>query len=83
MVVWKLSPEWSVPEFNLKMNTAVNDFSPWLGAIDRVRNLILPIGLSFATFRAVDQIIKVRLEILQPLNAAAAVRVRLLPAGAR
>ncbi len=69
MVVWKLSPEWFVTEFNLRMNTAVNDISSWLGAIDRVRNLILPIGLSFATFRAVDQIIKVRLEILQPLNA--------------
>lgn len=69
MVVWKVAPEWFVPGFNLRMNTAVNDLSAWLGAIDRVRNLILPIGLSFATFRAVDQIIKVRLEILPPLKA--------------
>jgi alginate O-acetyltransferase complex protein AlgI len=68
MVVWKLSPEWAVTQFNLKMNTAVSDTNAWLGAIDRVRNLILPIGLSFATFRAVDQIIKVRLEIVPPLN---------------
>ena len=68
MVVWKLWPEWSVTQFNLKMNTAVTDTNQWLGAIDRVRNLILPIGLSFATFRAVDQIIKVRLEIVPPLN---------------
>ena len=68
MVIWKLWPEWFVTEFNLKMNTGVNEVSAWLGAIDRVRNLILPIGLSFATFRAIDQIIKVRLEILAPLN---------------
>lgn len=68
MVVWKLWPEWFVTEFNLTMNTGVNEVSAWLGAIDRVRNLILPIGLSFATFRAIDQIIKVRLEILAPLN---------------
>lgn len=68
MVVWKLSPEWSVTQFNLRTNTAVSDLSAWLGAIDRVRDIIIPIGLSFATFRAVDQIVKVRLEILQPLN---------------
>ena len=68
MVAWKLSPEWFVPEFNLQMNTAVTETSAWLGAIDRVRNLIIPIGLSFATFRAIDQVIKVRLEILAPLK---------------
>lgn len=68
MVVWKLVPEWSVTQFNLRLNTAVTDLSSWLGAIDRVRSLILPIGLSFATFRAVDQIIKVRLEIVRPLT---------------
>lgn len=67
MLVWKLAPEWSVTQFNLKFNTAVSDLNSWLGAIDRVRDLILPIGLSFATFRAIDQIIKVRLEILDPL----------------
>ena len=68
MVVWKLFPNWFVPGFNLHMNAAVDHLSHWVGAIDRVRNLILPIGLSFATFRAVDQLIKVRLEILPPLT---------------
>lgn len=68
MVVWKLAPVWSVTQFNLKGQIAVDSTSAWLGAIDRVRNLILPIGLSFATFRAVDQIIKVRLEIVRPLG---------------
>lgn len=68
MVVWKLSPEWSVTQFNVRADTAVDDASSWLGTVDRVRNIIIPIGLSFATFRAVDQIIKVRLEIVDPLG---------------
>ena len=68
MVLWKLAAEWFVVGFNLHMNGFVDWLNPWTGAIDRVRNLILPIGLSFATFRAVDQLIKVRLEIVPPLN---------------
>lgn len=68
MLVWKLFPEWSVTSFNADMNSLVDRISPWTGAIDRVRDLILPIGLSFATFRAVDQLVKVRLEILAPLR---------------
>ena len=68
MVVWKLFPSWFVPGFNLHMDAAVDQLSHWVGSIDRVRDLILPIGLSFATFRAVDQLIKVRLEILPPLS---------------
>jgi alginate O-acetyltransferase complex protein AlgI len=68
MLVWKLFSDWSVPEFNTRFDELVNWMSPWVGSIDRVRALILPIGLSFATFRAVDQLIKVRLEIVEPLT---------------
>lgn len=68
MVLWKGWAEWAVVGFNVSMNGFVDWLSPWTGAIDRVRDLILPIGLSFATFRAVDQIVKVRLEILEPLT---------------
>ena len=68
MVLWKGWAEWTVVGFNVSMNGFVDWLSPWTGAIDRVRDLILPIGLSFATFRAVDQIVKVRLEILEPLT---------------
>lgn len=67
LVVWKLNPVSSVVEFNDSMNGLVGRLSPWTGAIDRVRDLILPIGLSFATFRAIDQIVKVRLEIVPSL----------------
>lgn len=68
MLIWKMAPEWSVVGFNLRANGFVDWLSPWTGTIDRVRNLILPIGLSFATFRAVDQLVKVRLEIVEPLR---------------
>ncbi|MGN6611782.1 MAG: MBOAT family O-acyltransferase [Angustibacter sp.] len=68
MLVWKLAPAWSVTGFNARMNGLVDQLSPWTGSIDRVRDLILPIGLSFATFRAVDQLVKVRLEIVPPLR---------------
>lgn len=68
MVIWKLFAEWFVVGFNRHMNGFVDWLSPWAGSIDRVRDLILPIGLSFATFRAVDQLIKVRLEIVPALK---------------
>ncbi|RNL63248.1 hypothetical protein EFK50_16280 [Nocardioides marmoriginsengisoli] len=68
MLTWKLFADWSVPEFNIQFNALVDWLNPWVGSIDRVRSLILPIGLSFATFRAVDQLIKVRLEIVEPLS---------------
>ncbi len=68
MVLWKVWAEWSVLGFNVSMNGFVDWLSPWTGAIDRVRDLILPVGLSFATFRAVDQLVKVRLEIIEPLS---------------
>ncbi|WP_067440416.1 MBOAT family O-acyltransferase [Nocardioides jensenii] len=68
MLAWKLFPEWAVPDFNERFHELVTWLNPWTGAIDRVRSLILPIGLSFATFRAIDQLIKVRLEIVEPLS---------------
>ena len=67
MVAWKLFPEWFVTGFNVNFNQALDSMSPWLGTVDRVQNIIIPVGLSFATFRAVDQLVKVRLEIIEPL----------------
>lgn len=71
MVIWKLSPTWFIIEFNLFFNEAVADASPWFGAIDRIRDIILPIGLSFATFRAIDLLIKIHYELTPPLSPTA------------
>lgn len=68
MVIWKLFPVWFVTGFNVELSHAVSTLSPWLGTVDRVRDIIVPVGLSFATFRAIDQMIKVRLEIIDPLT---------------
>lgn len=68
MVTWKVQPTWFIVEFNLFFNDAVTASSAWVGAIDRVRDIILPIGLSFATFRAIDLLIKVHYELTPPLS---------------
>ena len=49
-------------------SSASTSCRPWLGAVDRVRDIILPIGLSFATFRAIDLIVKVSLGVRPPLS---------------
>jgi D-alanyl-lipoteichoic acid acyltransferase DltB (MBOAT superfamily) len=68
MVAWKVWPTTFIVEFNLRFNSLVDDLSPWIGAIDRARDIILPVGLSFATFRAIDLLVKVHLEIIPPLS---------------
>lgn len=58
MLIWKV---WS-DEVNIAFNILSNDFlslvSQSVWEIDLARNIILPIGLSFATFRAVDLLVK-------------------------
>ena len=45
MVLWKLFPKWFIIDFNLFIDAGVDDLSHWLGAVDRVRDMILPVGL--------------------------------------
>lgn len=68
MVTWKIIPTDFIIEFNRVFNLLVDDSSAWLGAIDRARNIILPIGLSFATFRAIDMLVKIHLDLADPLR---------------
>ncbi len=68
MIVWKLAPTPFIVGFNLRFNELINAGSPWFGAIDRVRDIILPIGLSFATFRAIDLLVKVHVGLRDPLS---------------
>jgi D-alanyl-lipoteichoic acid acyltransferase DltB (MBOAT superfamily) len=68
LVLWKIFPTRFVVRFNVFFDERVDDVFPWLGAVDRIRDIILPIGLSFATFRAIDLLVKVHLEIIEPLT---------------
>lgn len=79
MVVWKVAPTWFIINFNDWSNGIISHGSSWFGAVDRVRNIILPIGLSFATFRAIDILVKVFLELITPLSPSRLFAVGFFP----
>jgi D-alanyl-lipoteichoic acid acyltransferase DltB (MBOAT superfamily) len=58
MVTWKLAYEEFTILFNLISNDGIKLFSETLWKIDLARAIIIPIGLSFATFRGADLLIK-------------------------
>jgi D-alanyl-lipoteichoic acid acyltransferase DltB (MBOAT superfamily) len=58
LVIWKLSPAHFTNWFNVYFNSGVFHVSAYLGSIDAFHAIILPIGLSFATFRAIDLLIQ-------------------------
>lgn len=58
MVAWKLAYEEFTVLFNLLSNDGIKLFSETLWKIDLARAIIIPIGLSFATFRGADLLIK-------------------------
>jgi D-alanyl-lipoteichoic acid acyltransferase DltB (MBOAT superfamily) len=58
MVVWKLWPAGFVLEFNLALNGWLRTLAGPVGQMDAIRQIILPLGLSFATFRAVDLLVQ-------------------------
>ena len=68
MVLWKVMPTSFIIDFNVRTQQIVNAASSWLGAIDRIRDILLPIGLSFATFRAIDVLVKIHLDLVDPLR---------------
>lgn len=59
MVIWKLNYEEFSTAFNLITNDGVRLLFPEIiWNIDLARAIIIPIGLSFATFRAIDLLVK-------------------------
>lgn len=68
MVIWKLWAAEFVIWFNIFFSERVNDISTTTGAIDEVRDILLPIGLSFATFRAIDLLIQTSLGLIDRLS---------------
>jgi alginate O-acetyltransferase complex protein AlgI len=69
MLTWKIWTDSFIINFNLWSDSAVSTLlGPW-GAVDLVRDIILPLGLSFSTFRALDLLIKMYLGVMEPLRA--------------
>lgn len=58
MVTWKIWTDPFVINFNLIGDEAVRSITGQWGPIDLARDIILPLGLSFSTFRGLDLLIK-------------------------
>jgi D-alanyl-lipoteichoic acid acyltransferase DltB (MBOAT superfamily) len=69
MVIWKLVTDSFVIDFNLWGNSAVRAINGDLGGVDLARDIILPLGLSFSTFRGLDLLIKTYLGTFDRLRA--------------
>jgi D-alanyl-lipoteichoic acid acyltransferase DltB (MBOAT superfamily) len=79
MVIWKLVPVGFVVKFNVWSNEALRRSSIWLTLMDLARPIVIPIGLSFATFRAVDLLIKSNLGLVAPLSPGRVLAFGLFP----
>ena len=68
MAVWKLFPKGFELESNRFFSKLLWQLFPSAGPSDAMFAFLLPLGLSFAVFRALDLLIKVRLELLEPIG---------------
>jgi alginate O-acetyltransferase complex protein AlgI len=69
MLTWKIWTDTFVIDFNLWADSASRALLGQWGEIDLTRDIILPLGLSFSTFRGLDLLIKMYLGAMQPLRA--------------
>lgn len=68
MLSWKID-EWQfINILNLRSNDLLGVLNSTVWEIDLARNIITPIGLSFATFRALDLLIKTSIGIIGSLS---------------
>ncbi len=65
LVWWRLDEPHFISYVSVYLNDFIGGLSPELRAVDRLRTL-LPVGLSFATFRAIDLLIKMYLGVERP-----------------
>jgi alginate O-acetyltransferase complex protein AlgI len=79
MVAWKVWPIDFVIEFNLVSHRIVSAPSNWLEAVDFNAEVIAPIGLSFAAFRAADLLIKSHLGLVERLPLGRVLAFGLFP----
>jgi D-alanyl-lipoteichoic acid acyltransferase DltB (MBOAT superfamily) len=58
MLTWKLFAVTFLPKLAWFLHSVVSELSQNIGFVDSHRSLMLPVGLSFATFRALDLILQ-------------------------
>ncbi len=78
MVLWKLLPAQFTIQFNLVLHGLLDGF-PRMSEIDVVRQILIPIGLSFATFRAIDLLVQTHLGLIKTLTLDRALFFGLFP----
>lgn len=79
MLMWKLYPQEFSENANFVFSKAFWALFPAAGPADAIFGMIVPLGLSFAVFRALDLLIKVRLEILEPVSLGRTFYFRIFP----
>jgi alginate O-acetyltransferase complex protein AlgI len=68
MIWWKISPDQFALFINEVTVKALAAVAPGAGLADTLFGLIVPVGLSFTIFRALDLLIKVRIGLLDPVR---------------
>jgi D-alanyl-lipoteichoic acid acyltransferase DltB (MBOAT superfamily) len=68
MMAWKLVPAYFVPSLNELAAKLLWAAAPGVGFADALVGIVVPLGLSFATFRALDLLLKIYLGLLPPLS---------------
>lgn len=68
MLAWKIVPFRFVSNFNIVTHNATWSLGMLIGQVDAVHRIILPMGLSFAAFRAADLLIQSFIGLQRPLT---------------
>lgn len=58
LLLWKFFPAGFTIWFNAGLDARLFQISSFLGSIDAIRAIIVPVGLSFASFRAIDLLVQ-------------------------
>ena len=80
LVLWKLFPDAFTADFNDWSNRAIGVLSQRFALIDLTSDVLVPVGLSFATFRALDLVVKAYLGEHHDLRADHVVAYGMFPA---
>ena len=79
LVTWRLAETSFIVRFNLDLNSALDVFPRRVSEVDLVRNIITPIGLSFAVFRAIDLLVQTNLGLIERLSLSDVMYAGLFP----
>ncbi len=79
LVVWRLAETPFIVNFNLQLNDALGILPTRVSDVDLARDIITPIGLSFAIFRAIDLLIQTNLGLIERKSLGDIMYVGLFP----